>query len=573
MGAWSLIIPLPGGDEETIELAGLSVKVRDETGTDLPQLLLNAPANVYQSFDVRPRLLILNLSPRTRHAAWPSLRAQLSALLAPDRVPAPLPVTLRYTGSARVLDLSAVFAPRPGDLDREADFLDLRFVAFDPYWRTSTASSQALGVRTSVANANNVLERSSSGIWTALGSGLAAQVNALIYSSAGTLYAGGQFAGYVRAWNGVSWSTLGALNGEVNALVFGPDGTLYAGGAFTGNVARWTSSAWSTVGAVGAICQDLIFGRNGVLYAVAGANVRAWNGAAWSTVGAIGGTPDCLAVGLDGTLFCGGNATTGVKKLVGSAWVSIGAIDDSVLDLVVGLDGTLYAIGVFTTIGGVAAARAAQYNGVAWFPVATGLDDEGDALLTLADGRIVFAGGFLSAGGLPLVDSLAYFNGYAFAGADVDLPGAAQILALAAFSGRLALGGSFTGTALAAAITTATNAGSSAAPLRLIVSLPAAAAASCRIYALQNFTSGDAIDFNYSLLPGETLTLDLTTEPKSCSSSFFGDVMSGIVPGSKVASFRLLPGGNSISLLLADATATAALEWYEHYWTIDGADS
>ena len=95
----------------------------------------------------------------------------------------------------------------------------------------------------------------------------------------GTLYAGGDFTGLVKKWNGSAWVASGSLSGtsspKVNALI-SYNGTLYAGGSFSlsatnYNVAKWNGSAWVAVGEglqgvagseVKAFC---IF--NGVLYA------------------------------------------------------------------------------------------------------------------------------------------------------------------------------------------------------------------------------------------------------------------------------------------------------------------
>ena len=67
--------------------------------------------------------------------------------------------------------------------------------------------------------------------------------------------AGGSAAANIAKWNGSAWSALGSgLNGQVNALaVSGTD--LYVGGSFTSasgsaatNIAKWDGSAWSALG-------------------------------------------------------------------------------------------------------------------------------------------------------------------------------------------------------------------------------------------------------------------------------------------------------------------------------------
>jgi hypothetical protein len=97
--------------------------------------------------------------------------------------------------------------------------------------------------------------------WSALGSGLTGDVNAIVISGSdiyvGGLFtsAGGSNANHIARWNGSSWSPLGSgLSGTVNAI--GVDGpTVYAGGAFTtagvlpaDHVAMWDGSNWSSLG-------------------------------------------------------------------------------------------------------------------------------------------------------------------------------------------------------------------------------------------------------------------------------------------------------------------------------------
>ena len=108
--------------------------------------------------------------------------------------------------------------------------------------------------------------------WAAMGSGPGDKVRALcVYN--GSLYAGGDFSGLVKRWDGTSsWVAVGTgLSGttpKVNALIT-YNGALYAGGLFgTANVAKWNGSSWANVGeglTGGEVKTFCIF--NGVLYA------------------------------------------------------------------------------------------------------------------------------------------------------------------------------------------------------------------------------------------------------------------------------------------------------------------
>ena len=113
--------------------------------------------------------------------------------------------------------------------------------------------------------ANNIAKWDGSA-WSALGSGMDAQLVAGVYALAvsGTdLYAGGYFttAGGVPAndiakWDGSAWSALGSGMTTAAVRALAVSGTnLYAGGDFTTaggvaatNIAKWDGSAWSALG-------------------------------------------------------------------------------------------------------------------------------------------------------------------------------------------------------------------------------------------------------------------------------------------------------------------------------------
>lgn len=91
-----------------------------------------------------------------------------------------------------------------------------------------------------------------------------------------------------------------------------------------------------------------------------------------------------------------------------------------------------------------------------------------------------------------------------------------------------------------------------------------------RIYHLINHTTGDEIYFDLTLNSGEEVILDLRPGKKTFVSTFRGNIIHTILPGSDVATFRLTPGENNISILVSDASATAFLTWDERHWSADG---
>jgi len=188
--------------------------------------------------------------------------------------------------------------------------------------------------------------------WAGMGTGPGGKVRALCVH-AGELYAGGDFTGLVKKWNGTSWVAVGSLSGttspKVCALIsFG--GSLYAGGAFqlsssSYNVAKWNGSTWASVGEglqgvsgseVKAFCVyqgSLIAGgsftQTGGTFCSKVAKLNA-AGTAWSQVGG-GAPPNCsasvyaLAVH-SSELYVGGEGSAPwINKLdlFTSAWVNL----------------------------------------------------------------------------------------------------------------------------------------------------------------------------------------------------------------------------------------------------------
>lgn len=88
---------------------------------------------------------------------------------------------------------------------------------------------------------------------------------------------------------------------------------------------------------------------------------------------------------------------------------------------------------------------------------------------------------------------------------------------------------------------------------------------------LKNTSTDDEIYFNYTMQDGEEATLDLRTGYKTFTSTFAGNLLSqgAILEGSDVATFRLLPGANDISIY-AGANCAVTMEWDNQYLSFDG---
>jgi hypothetical protein len=166
-------------------------------------------------------------------------------------------------------------------------------------------------------------------------------------------------------------------------------------------------------------------------------------------------------------------------------------------------------------------------------------------------------------------DKMARWNGYAWFPLDVNIQQTPDpdITAVAVAPDQsLLVGYGVQASAISAAVTTVTNQGTAAAYPVLTVTGPGS------ITQLVNWTAGEALYFNLELLDGEVLTVDLRPQYKTVTSSFHGNLLGKVVPGSTLATWRLLPGANRVSLLVDDAGASATLTWYERHWSLDGAD-
>jgi hypothetical protein len=383
------------------------------------------------------------------------------------------------------------------------------------------------------------------------------------------------------------------LDGSVYCLAEDAAGNIYAGGSFStpgSSMAYWDGTAWQAMGNPSLLPYMLAVGNDGTVYAGGfdlsgtGVSVRAWDGSAWSALASgPGGTVHALIIDSSGTLVAGGNFADGVKRWTGISWQTVGGgLSQSgggtptVRALARGPDGMLYAGGDFDRADGAFAGSIARWNGTTWEPLGEGVGNQVSALAVRpTDGTLLAGGTFTVAGGRAMPDKMAQWNGYAWFPLDIDIaiPNITptppdpdiDVLAAAPDGAMLVAYGAET-TATSAALTTLANAGSAAAYPTLTVT------GEGRVHQLVNWTTGDALYFDIELLPGEVLTVDMRPTHKSVVSSFRGNVLGAVVPGSALARWRLLPGTNHISLFVNHASASASLAWQERYWSLDGAD-
>jgi hypothetical protein len=91
-----------------------------------------------------------------------------------------------------------------------------------------------------------------------------------------------------------------------------------------------------------------------------------------------------------------------------------------------------------------------------------------------------------------------------------------------------------------------------------------------RIYQLLNDTTNDKLYFDLELAPNEELTINMTPGRRSITSSFRGNMISSLLTGSNLATWRLAPGTNWVSFLGNNSNLQTNIYWRPRHWAIDG---
>jgi hypothetical protein len=413
------------------------------------------------------------------------------------------------------------------------------------------------------------------GVYSAMGTGADNVVLTLAKMPNGDIVAGGIFTsmGGVANTNGIArwvvatetWQAMGTGSDDngVFALTVGLDGLLYAGGEFTGmggvantaGVAYW-DGAWNPMDtgvdsdAVYALTTvpttgDIIVG--GTFPSMSGvANtqfIASWNLVAWESI------------------------SSGITGGLGS-----------ILALVATSNGLVYAGGDFDTIDGVSASNIAVYNQTAWFALGDGVNDSVLSVKVGIDGLVYVSGAFSQAGNLTIADRMALWNGYTWTHLGIDLAGNATVYtflpseievdpvteAYALYLGWLS--DVFYGTTVVPGIVSANNEGTISAFPQIVFSRSGGDDATIQL--LRNDRTTRELLFNYSLLDGESLTIDLNPKNRTITSSFFGPRMGAVLANSDLSTWQLLPGSNSVSSFVSEdgsPTITGYLLWREPY--------
>ena len=617
---------------QVVDMNTLGFYIRQVLGLGLAGLLNVGMATPligggqYQRTIVEPRVFALagSVHGATRQGLQQNRRSLINAVK-PDATPAQQPLLLRYqateSGAAygEPLDIPAVFKDglQGGELAGPAENLALSFDIYMPFVALEDGHEGAsLTYQTSVANANYIARRAASGAWSAIGTGASGgAVHKVLYNPYnGLVYIFGAFTSFNGVANTAGACVYDPVAGTISALgtgisggavydaAFDSSGNVITVGSFTGaggvantsRIALWSrgSAAWQSVSsaftgteirsiAIAAGGTYLIGGVFSNVGGVAMTNVGQRSSAGtWSALGAgISGVVWKVAIGLDGTYYAAtDNASNELARYSGGAWAVLDStLNSQALGLLTLGDGRLLALGTYSLPG----YSPSLWNGAALTSIGgnsavnRALNGDTSVAARLADGLIAIGGsGPAGAGpttmlGITIPSTFVYTNLTAWFPPDISLPSAAETWALESTPyGDLYVGYGASGTATAAAINTLTNSGTHDAYPTFRFTGPGA------VYSLKNYTTGDALHFNLTLLAGEVAYLDLTPGAIRFSSNFRPNLLGAILPGSSLATWRLIPGANTVGLFVAgttDGNTAAWAYWRKPHWSLDGA--
>ena len=457
----------------------------------------------------------------------------------------------------------------------------------------------------------------------------------VLYHSNGYVYYGGDFTNFNQTGTGIdylvrydpeadTWALCGSgsdINGIVYDLVETPDGNLLVLGAFTdaGAVALGdyvavfdvSAGTWSALGDVSTSATITaarcgVYGLDGVLYVgfdginvggVAEADyVAKCTGTTWTALGA---GFNAIVYGCDvdkttGYIWWAGNFTTADSQAVlyiatyelGATTTSGGVFNggegtDAVCyDVKISDDGKVYVCGNFTQLGSVTdASRLAYYEpGGWWKSMSTATTGIPYSLCIAPDGSVWAVGAMTSVAG-QTVTRVIKWNGSTWVAADLLLPGTPNVYAVDTGPAHptrksiydVYIGYSTTGAGYFAGTATVNHGGSFLAYPKITVKR-ANDGTSAKLVQIRNETLGADLPCSYSLLAGETLTIDLTPGSRSVVSSMFGKRLDAVKSAADFGRFALQEGDNQITAfvdVVGAPTITANILWRTTYASLD----
>lgn len=629
-----------GGYFVDLDEGGIGVYATQTSGEGMPPIRLNLQDRAlmsgleFQSTKIQGRDIIITLHARSNRMADLKIlqekRQELINAIKPDLVEPTQPFTLRYTGGAFPVDINVYYS---SGLEFEGDIrnphtnnFSIRLLAANPFWREDDQESESLDFIASINPASHAFRyhRGEYQVWGDFSN----PIEWMAEAPNGRIYVAGNFTSIngdarmrqVAYWDGEDWYPLtNGLNGTAHGITVAADGTVYACGTFTGEqgggvamsyIGQWNpvTETWSPVGAgFNGTCYSVaIHPTTGDLYAAGSFDdlqggigntlnrLARWDGANWHTMGGGPGLFDGGAGGLaitkDGsTIYFSGSFTLefGTMQTLDRI-AQYDVATDTITDMNGGanngvgdtkispVNGDLYVVGDFTTIGGVSANHIARWNGIAFFPLGDGLDDNAYRVNPLDDGDVLVGGIFRQAGDLDLADGFAVWNGTAWIRYPVDIPNIAggapgRVMNTIKRKSTIYFGGAFgwpaggLQTVLTAAPNTVDNIGTREAKPVFEIRGPGV------VQWIENVTTGQRIYIDYLLHTSEILIIDTATY--SATSNWSGNALGSILPESEIAEFVLSPGENDLLVYVSDGdeNTEVIIRFVPLHWSFDGA--
>jgi hypothetical protein len=600
-------------------------KVLYGVGTGMPPIqhhtqgMALLPGALYGGHKVLPRVLdLVSGTQANTPATVTAARKNFINAIKPDRSVPEQPVVFRYTG-ANVNTPIEFHCIYDSGLENQitsgvVDKPTVRFICYDPFaYETHTESKELIRYST-IADANYVVWKHN-GEWANIDAGFDASVLGFVQGKDGCVYIYGGFTldvpdtDYVAKWNPYT-EVLSILagtgaNAVVNDGICDANGNIYFCGNFTNlggadgdYIAMWDGAAFQPLSTgLTAAGSCLEIGLDGTLFIGgsftnfidgSGDYITKWDGAAFSSMGTglQAGVPQDFAIAPNGDLYVTGAFTTAggvantvqIAKWNGAAWLPLGtglAGGSGGYAIASDKAGNIYVGGSFTTADGVSCLNIAKWNGKTFEPLGSGLNDICYDLHIDSDGLLYAMGSFTTAGGVTLPDTMAVWNGSTWGHLDIDLPGAAICQALETYRNDMYIGYSDVGSAIASYTNSITVSNSGSHITYPIIRIQRVGGTSCNLRWIRNETTHQTIRCNYSLLLGETLTIDLTPGDRHVTSDYFGDVWRAVLRGSDLATFGLIGGTNQITVFCSEVGAAddfiSWMEWKITHWSADTA--
>jgi carbohydrate binding protein with CBM4/9 domain/cortical protein marker for cell polarity len=551
-------------------------------------------------------------------------RRKLINLFKQDATPTDSPMLLLYTpvdecGNevGETLEIPCVYENGlEGTINNHyQEGVDLRFHSFLPFLANASGEhGQALTYQ-QVLPSGFVFTRDALGTWTRMGDGLNNQITVVLPLPNGLWLVGGLFtdaggdanADYL-AYYDPNTNTFSAINATplvgsfVNALALLPDGNrVLVGGSFTdagGNptadylcILNLTTGVYSAVNLtpLNALVRAIVTLNNGDFIiggdftdavSADGDRLIKLSGSTFA-FSVLNVTPiannsvrrlDKLPNG--DVIFTGSfTSATGVANINRTGYLTISTGAYSALSttplttdtsgLAVGLDGKVY-------LGDSADMYSWSGPGAFFNALGGNFATLVFKLLTLPDGTILAGGSMTQAGGVALPSHMAIWSGSSFFPLDIGSGTTDAFPRAFTNDGKLIISASSVITGPAAYVNTIVNAGPCDAHPTFELLGPGS------VYQIKNYSTGEALYFNLTLNAGERAILNLTPGRISFGSNFRPNLLGTILPGSALATFRLVPGSNAVSVFIAGTTnpsTSITVKWRDAHLAIDSAIS